>query len=341
MNASADLPTVLVAPDSFKGTLTAAQVAEAIKHGLSECGLASDLCPIADGGEGTLDALLVGGGRKRAVVSDPLGRPIQAEFGLRGDIAIVETASASGLGLVAPEDRDPIAASTFGTGELIAAAIQAGANTVYLGVGGSATTDGGTGAVTALKAAGGLRDARLIVLCDVRTPFEDAAHAFAEQKGANREQIEELSVRLQSLAGTYAKNPLGVAGSGAAGGLAGGLYAEFDAELVEGARFVLNAVGFDRRCRAAVAVVTGEGRLDEQSRAGKAVSHIAARARAVGRPCYAIVGSCELPEDRSTPMGLQRVLTASTLDQISQAARNVGEAVVEARLRHQPAAQLD
>jgi glycerate kinase len=283
---------------------------------------------------------LMGGARQRAVVSDPLGRAISAEFGLRGDVAIVETASASGLGLVALADRDPIAASTFGTGELIAAAVQGGASTVYLGVGGSATTDGGAGAVAALKASGGLGAARLVVLCDVRTPFEHAAHVFAEQKGANPDQIEELSDRLQSLAAAYPKNPLGVPGGGAAGGLAGGLYAAFDAELVEGARFILDAVSFDRRCRAAVAVVTGEGRLDEQSRAGKAVSHIAARARAIGRPCYAIVGSCALAEDRSAQMGIERVIAASTPDQISHAAVGVGEAVRNAGHQSRPAAQF-
>jgi glycerate kinase len=328
MSQPADPGTVLVAPDSFKGTLSAGEVAEAVAAGLRSAGLTADICPIADGGEGTLDALLMDGERHRAVVSDPLGRPVEAEFGLRGDIGIVDTAAASGLGLVAPADRDAIAATTFGTGELIAAAVAAGARTVYLGVGGSATTDGGAGAVAALEASGGLHGARLIVLCDVRTPFEDAARVFAAQKGASPAQIEALSGRLHALAASYPIDPRGVPSTGAAGGLSGGLYANYGAELVAGAGFVLDAVDFDRRCRAAIAVVTGEGKLDDQSRAGKAVSHVAARARAVGRPCYAIVGTNALDNERAGAMGIDQVVAASTLDEISQAAAMLARSLV-------------
>src|ERR671914_154446 len=170
---------VLVAPDSFKGTFSAPQVAGAIGRGLERAGLMPpDLCPVADGGEGTLDALLpqLGGEVVGVEVRDPLGRPIRSGFGLveDGGTAIVEMAAASGLGLVAEEERDAWAASTYGTGELLAAAAQAGAQVVLVAVGGSATTDGGAGALEAIEEAGGLGGARLVVLCDVRRPFEDA-----------------------------------------------------------------------------------------------------------------------------------------------------------------------
>src|SRR3954452_19083549 len=178
---------VLVAPDSFKGTFSAAKVAGAIGRGLERAGLMPpDLCPVADGGEGTLDALLtqLGGEYLAAEASDPLGRPVRAGFALveDGGTAIVETAAASGLGLVAEEERDAWAASTRGTGELICAAVDAGAEVVLVAVGGSATTDGGAGALEAIEEHGGLRGARLVVLCDVRTPWERAPKVFAPQK---------------------------------------------------------------------------------------------------------------------------------------------------------------
>jgi glycerate kinase len=179
---------VLVAPDSFKGTYSARQVAAALAAGFRAADYEVDQCPIADGGEGTMDALLDDGQLRSATVEDPLGRPIEARFGIRDAIGIVEMAAASGLGLVAPEERDAINASTSGTGELIASAIAAGAKTVYLGVGGSATTDGGAGAVAALAARGGLHGSRLVVLCDVETTFEDAAQVFGPQKGADPQQ---------------------------------------------------------------------------------------------------------------------------------------------------------
>ena len=157
--------TVLVAPDSFKGTMTAAEVADAIGRGLEAAGRPVDLCPVADGGEGTLEALLraLDGERRTVAATGPLGHPLEASFGIgegrRGQVlGVVETAAASGLGLVDPTERDPIAASTFGTGQLIMAAIEAGAELVYLGVGGSATTDGGAGAIRAIREGGGLGD---------------------------------------------------------------------------------------------------------------------------------------------------------------------------------------
>jgi glycerate 2-kinase len=321
--------TMLVAPDSFKGTFRAAEVAAAIGRGLEAGGFAVDHCPVADGGEGTLEVLLaaLGGRSVPATVSDPLGRPISAAFGvLEGRAtAVVEVATASGLGLVAARDRDPVAASTFGTGELIMAAVDAGAELVYVGVGGSATTDGGAGAIRAIRKGGGLRAARLVVLCDVRTPFEDAARVFGPQKGADAEAVRALTRRLHALARRLDRDPRGVAMTGAAGGLAGGLWAAFGAELVAGASFVLEAVGFDRRMRAARAVVTGEGRLDRQSLAGKAVSEIATRARQAGVPCYAIVGQRALDAFGTRMLDIQAVLEAGTLVEIEAAGRRLAD----------------
>src|SRR3954463_5381755 len=221
---------VLVAPDSFKGTFRASQVAGAIGRGLERAGLMPpDLCPVADGGEGTLDALLpgLGGELVAADVHDALGRAIRASFALveDGGTAIVETAAASGLGLVAEDERDAWAASTSGTGELIAAAIDAGAQVVLVPVGGSATTDGGAGALEAIEEHGGLRGARLVVLCDVRVPFESAPKVFAPQKGADPDTVARPEVRLDELARRWPRDPRGVPMTGAAGGLSGGLWA--------------------------------------------------------------------------------------------------------------------
>src|SRR5918992_3812358 len=193
---------VLVAPDSFKGTFSAPQVAGAIGRGLERAGLMPpDLCPVADGGEGTLDALLpqLGGELIAHEVKGPLGRPVRTGFALveDGGTAIVEMAMASGLGLVAEDERDAWNASTYGTGQLIAAAAQAGAQVILVAVGGSATTDGGAGALEAIEEGGGLGGARLVVLCDVRTPFEDAPRVFGPQKGAQPAMVARLEERLE------------------------------------------------------------------------------------------------------------------------------------------------
>jgi glycerate kinase len=284
---------------------------------------------VADGGEGTLAALMsaVGGETLVATVSDPLGRAMQAQFAIRDRTGIVETAAASGLGLVITSERDALAATTSGTGELILAAVAAGARTVYLGVGGSATTDGGAGAIRAIRAGGGMAGVRLVILCDVRTPFEDAARVFAPQKGADPDQVGQLSRRLQALARRLPRDPRGVAMTGAAGGLAGGLWASFGAELVPGAAFILDAVGFDTRMRRAHAVVTGEGKLDSQSLVGKAVSEVATRARQAGVPCHAIVGTRELDDFGARILDLQTVLEATTLEEIEAAGRRLAELI--------------
>ncbi len=261
----------------------------------------------------------------RAEVGDPLGRTVAATFGLLrdGSEAIVEMSAASGLGLVAEDERDPMAASTYGTGELIAAAVGAGARRVLVGVGGSATTDGGRGAVEAIRDHGGLADVRLVVLCDVRTPYEDAARVFGAQKGADGPTVRRLTARLHAIARGLERDPRGVPMTGAAGGLAGGLWAAFGAELVPGAAFVLDALGFDGRMRAARAVVTGEGRLDQQSLAGKAVSEVATRARQGGVPCHAIVGSRELDAFGARVLDLQAVLEAGTVPELERAGREL------------------
>ena len=328
--AIAGIPTiVLVAPDSFKGTMAATEVAAAIGHGLKAGGREVDLCPIADGGEGTLEALLgpLGVELRLARVTDPLGRELEASFALGDGVAVIETAAASGLGLVAPAERDAFAASTAGTGELILEAVRSGAKTVYLGVGGSATTDGGAGAIRAIERGGGLRGARIVVLCDVRTPFEDAARVFGPQKGADANEVRRLSDRLGALARRLARDPRGIPMTGAAGGLSGGLWAAFGAELVAGASFVLDAAQFDRRMRAARAVVTGEGKLDEQSLVGKAVSEVATRARQAGVPCFAVVGSDGLgPFDRRI-LDLQAVLEAGNPRQLRAAGRELAKLI--------------
>jgi glycerate 2-kinase len=321
------LETVLVAPDSFKGTFAATEVAAAIGRGLQDAGRPADLCPVADGGEGTLDALAAGLGAERlsAAATDPLGRAIEAQFGLAGELAVVDTAAASGLHLVSEDERDAVAASTAGTGELIAAAVAAGARVVYLGVGGSATTDGGLGAIRAIERAGGLGDTRLVVLCDVRTPFQDAARVFAPQKGAGPDEIKRLTARLNAMARRFDRDPRGVPMTGAAGGLSGGLWAAFGAELVPGAAFVLDEVGFDARMRSARAVVTGEGKLDMQSLVGKVVSEVATRARQSGVPCHAVVGTRELDAMGTRILDLDRVIEASTLAELEDAGRSLAE----------------
>jgi glycerate kinase len=325
--------TILVAPDSFKGTLSSLEVARAIARGLEQRDWPAELCPLADGGEGTLDVLLeaLGGELVRASATDALGRPIEACFGLvkKGGAvtAVVESAQAGGLTRLGPAELDPLGASTAGTGELILAARDAGAEVIYLGVGGSATTDGGGGAIRAIKKGGGLGGARLVVLCDVRTPFELAARVFGPQKGAGEPEVRRLTQRLHALARGFARDPRGRPLTGCAGGLSGGLWAELGAELVPGAPFVLDLLDFERRMRAAHAVVTGEGSLDEQSLAGKVVSEVSTRARQAGVPCHAVVGQRRLDAFGLRILDLQAVLEAGTPRALSAAGRRLAELI--------------
>jgi glycerate 2-kinase len=270
-----------------------------------------------------LDAL--GGERRSADVHDPLGRPIEAEFALirEGSTAIVEVAAASGLSLVDPADRDPEGGSTAGTGELIAAAIEAGARRVWVAAGGSATTDGGSGAIEALEAAGGLSGAELEVLCDTSVPFERAADVFAPQKGASAEQVKRLTERLVALAGALPRDPRGRPMTGAAGGLSGGLWASFGAHLVPGSAFVLGLLGFDRRLESSDAVITGEGRIDSQTLEGKLSGEIARRCRAAGVPCHAIAGEIALDPKAEASLGFASLNFAGSTDSISGAAERI------------------
>jgi glycerate kinase len=313
---------VLVAPDSFKGTFSATEVAAALALGLRAGGREAEELPVADGGEGTMDALVsaLGGEVRTADASGPLGRPVKASFALLPDgRAVVETAQASGLGLVEEDERDPWAASTRGTGELIAAAVAAGADRVVVTVGGSATTDGGAGALEALEEAGS--DPELEELCDVRTPYEDAARVFAPQKGADPEMVERLTRRLNELAEAAPRDPRGEPMTGAAGGRSGGLWAHRGAVLRPGAAYVLDTIGFDERMRAAAFVVTGEGRLDEQTLEGKIVGEVATRCRQRGVGCHAVVGRNALDPFRERILALESVTEAGTLEDLEAAGR--------------------
>jgi glycerate kinase len=330
----------LVAPDSFKGTFGAGEVTAAIAAGIEAAGGEADRCPVADGGEGTMAVLrgALGGELRSLRVSDPLRRPIEASFAILGDgeTAIVEMAQASGLLLVAPEERDPERADTYGTGELIAAAVEAGARRVLVAVGGSATTDGGRGALEALsnsEAAFVLCTSRgeqktnaqvvsIEVLCDVSTPFEDGARVFAPQKGADAAAVERLSARLDALAAGLPRDPRGIPMTGCAGGLSGGLWAH-GAELRPGAGFVLDALDFDRRLGSADAVVSGEGRFDSQSLEGKVVGAIADRCAAAGKPLHLIVGQDALASD--LPGAVHSIVEAHDPEEIQRAAERLGD----------------
>jgi glycerate kinase len=239
----------------------------------------------------------------------------------------VECARASGLGLVAEDDRDAFAASTRGTGELIVAAVEAGARKVIVTVGGSATTDGGAGAVAALEDAG-VRP-KLEVWCDTRNAWEAAPRIFGTQKGADADTIKRLERRLTRLATKARKDPRGVPMTGAAGGLSGGLWAWCGAQLVQGAPAVLNAIGFDDHMREAAFVVTGEGRLDRQTFQGKAVFEVATRARQGGVACHAIVGSSALEPFEQRILDLQTVTEATTLAELEAAGLAVATGVLE------------
>jgi glycerate kinase len=317
-------PRILVAPDSFKGTMDAPELAAALAAGIVEAGGKADLCPLADGGEGTMDAFLAarGGELREAPVHDPLGRPIQARFALLdgGAVAVLDTASASGLALLDPTERDPLRASTAGTGELVAGAIAAGAERVLIAAGGSATVDGGRGAIEALR---GAKPVELVVLCDVEFAFEDAAPVFGPQKGADAAAVRLLSRRLDAFAASLPRDPRGVPMTGCAGGLSGGLWATFGAELVHGATQILDLLDFDRRLAAADLVVSGEGRLDEQSLRGKVVGEVLRRCAAGRRPLAIVVGEDALGRDRLPPPPMCSVAEAGTVAELEAAGRGL------------------
>lgn len=302
---------VVAAPATFAGAASAACVAAEIARAAESAGAACDVAPVASGGEGTLDAL--GGAARTATVRGPLGAPVTAEWRVRDDgTAVVEMARASGLALAGgPEGNDPLRASTAGTGELIAAALDAGARRVIVGAGGSASTDGGLAAVTALNPRRRLHaGVELIVACDVDTLFVDAAEVFGPQKGATPAQVALLRRRLERLAQIYVRDygidVTELTGSGAAGGLAGGLAAA-GAELVPGFDVVADALALSERIAGADLVITGEGTVDAESFEGKAVGGVVDLATRAGVPVLIVAGDIEPGELPELPASVQLV----------------------------------
>jgi glycerate 2-kinase len=335
---------VLVAPQAFKGSLTAGEVAKAIAAGIPGTAKVT-LLPIADGGEGTVDALLsaLGGERHMAVVDNPLGRSIEAGWAMLADgRAAIEMAAASGLPLLELSERDPRRASTFGSGQLIAAALEAGATEILVGLGGSASNDGGAFALQALGArlldSDGkelprsvihlqrlahldleglhprLRASRLRAMCDVTNPLlgpEGATAVYGPQKGMSppmRPRLEAALARWADVVEREVGRPLrDTPGAGAAGGFAFALLA-IGASLEPGADVILDAAGFDRQLAAADLVITGEGRLDGQSLFGKASVAAARRAKEAGVPVLAIVGGLGSGYEAAYAEGIYAVL---------------------------------
>lgn len=283
---------VVAAVDKFKGTLSAHDAAQAIGHACWDLGIDCTEIALADGGEGTLDAL--GGPNRVSPVTGPLGDVVEAAWRFHRGTAIIEMARASGLTLVGgPEANDAVAASTTGTGELIDKALDLGAERIIVCLGGSATTDGGLGAVRAIHAPARLRSVEFIVACDVDTRFVDAARVFAPQKGASPAQVRMLEGRLERLVQMYKQNHgvdvSAIEGAGAAGGLAGGLVA-LGATLVPGFEMVADEVQLTEHLKGADLVITGEGQLDITSFEGKVVGGVAQLAHENGVPIAAIVG---------------------------------------------------
>jgi len=315
--------TVIVAPDSFKGTHTAPTVADAIARGLEAAGVTALRLPVADGGEGTLAVLRAPLGLNIVETDgvNPWHSTIPATWGLSpGGIAVVEVAQTCGL--TTPHDgiRDPCTADTVGVGRQIVDAARRGAREIVVAAGGSATTDGGVGAISAIEAAGGLGGAAITVLSDVRTRYCEAATVFGPQKGASPADVEFLTRRLHATRAGLPRDPQGVEGSGAAGGLAGGLWAWFDARIVSGAGFVLDALGFADAVTSARAVIVGEGRLDAQTAEGKIVWEILLRS--AGVPVHAVVGTVD--DSADALLAFADVRVASTIIELEAAGRDLG-----------------
>ncbi|MBN1490227.1 MAG: glycerate kinase [Phycisphaerae bacterium] len=326
---------IVLAPDSFKESLTAAAVCEAIAEGLRSVlpDAVIDKCPVADGGEGTVDALVAatGGAFESTEVAGPLGEPVVARWGMLGDAsatAVLEMAAASGLAMVPPAKRDPLKTTTFGTGQLIRAAMDRGAKRLVVGIGGSATTDGGMGCAQAFgirfldadgralaDRAGGADLARIeridvsgldprigeveiLVACDVDNPLcgpRGAAAVYGPQKGATPEAVRQLDANLAHLAGVVQRD-LGIdirsfPGAGAAGGLGAGLVGFLNGVIRPGIEIVIEAVRLAERLVGADLLITGEGRLDRQSVMGKVIAGVGGAARRAEVPAIALVGS--------------------------------------------------
>ena len=329
---------ITIAVDSFKGSLSSREVADAFEAGfrtrIPDCEVRK--VSIADGGEGTVDALVetLNGDYVAARVADPLGRPIVAHYGVidGGATAVMEMSAASGLPLIAPEERNPLLTSTYGTGEMIVHAMERGCRKFLVGIGGSATNDGGTGMLRALgfrfldaegrELVGGgeileriaeidssnarkeLSECEFVVACDVTNPLygpEGAAYVFAPQKGADAAMVKRLDQGLRAYARAIERyNGVQVdqiAGAGAAGGLGGGFKALLGARLERGIDMVLNAMQFDRIIAGSDLVITGEGRIDRQTTMGKAPSGVLREATAQGIPTIAIGGAVQVCDE--------------------------------------------
>ena len=340
---------IVIAPDKFKGCLTAPQVCDAIARGIRQAAPDAeiDLCPMADGGEGTVAALVAatGGRFETRRVTGPLPEmKVDATFGVLGDgkTAVIEMSAASGLALLPPEDRNPLNTTTFGTGELLLEAAKLGAKEVILGIGGSATTDAGVGCAQACGLPVILDDGqpvspteplcgrdlpsvvlvkhgrgspverlRITVACDVTNPLygpTGAACVFAPQKGATPEQVRELDESLQSLATRLGKTEeAATPGAGAAGGLGFGMLAFFHATLRPGVEIVIEATNLRQRLQNADLCITGEGKLDAQSLAGKTPIGVARLCKNLGVPCVALVGTRGEGAQAALAEGLQGI----------------------------------
>ncbi|HET8732248.1 MAG TPA: glycerate kinase [Anaeromyxobacteraceae bacterium] len=343
---------VVVAPDSFKGSLSAVDAARAMERGVLAAWPDAEVekVPIADGGEGTVEAMVMatGGRFEHRTVRGPLGEPVPARWGVLGDgaTAVIEMAAASGLPLVPPGRRDPRVTSTFGTGELVLAALEAGFRRLVLGIGGSATNDGGTGLARALGVRfldeagralpeGGaslsalaridlsgldprIAAAEVLVACDVDNPLtgpRGASAIYGPQKGATAAMVAELDAALARLAEvatrTTGRDVAGQPGAGAAGGLGAGLLFFTPARLVPGVDLVLDAARFDARVRGAHLVLTGEGRTDAQTAMGKAPVGVARVARRHGVPVHLVSGSLGPGADAVHAHGIDRIAAAA------------------------------
>lgn len=341
---------IVIASDSFKGSLSSREVAQAATRGINAlCADCEITCiEIADGGEGTAATLTeaLGGIMASCEVSDPLGRRIRAEYGIIDNgvkTAVIEVSQASGLTLLETHERNPLLTSTFGTGELILDALNHGCRMFMVGIGGSATNDGGTGMLEALGfrffdkkgslmtglcgrrlrdigsvdcsgVADGIMDSEFIVACDVDTAFcgpEGAAAVFGPQKGATHEAVAELEAGMQNLNDIilreYGADLSTTPGAGAAGGLGGAFNIFLGARLESGIDMVLDTVGFDKTIKGADLIITGEGKIDGQTSHGKVISGISERARKQGIPVIAIAGIVDMDEADIKKSGLMAV----------------------------------
>lgn len=366
---------IVVAPDSFKGSLSALQAAEAIEQGMGKVFPDANIkkIPMADGGEGTAQSLVDATGGQLLVerVADPLGNEIEAEYGILGDrtTAVIEMAAASGLTLVPIDRRDPFVTTTYGTGQLIKAALNRGCRKLIIGIGGSATNDGGAGMAEALGAKlltsngksispggwglGALDtinlsdlDSRLgatatVVACDVDNPLtgtNGAAHVYGPQKGATPEMIEILDANLARFA-SIVKRDMGksvgdIPGSGAAGGLGAGLIAFLNAELKSGVEIIIDAVQLEKQLEGASFVVTGEGEINFQTVFGKTPVGVAKLAKKLGIPVIAIAGSIADGADEVHKAGIDAIIDiVPTPMPLEKAVRNAFDLTAEAATR--------